>query len=337
MALSSDAIIKQEIIDQIGEIGRNKLRIFVQSSSEDQKMFSDGGLTFGVNKVPYGSCDACWYVNEPFVDIYDGKKLSIRPTIVLEGTDALNRKSSGNAQYQRFHHALGAVRNGVVGVYYLRKGSCKLREDLYGMAYNASKTEKGTYLIIDDLAVVKKLLQLHSSPDRFTGYLNEYLEQMKSIFDQMFQRVYGGSWKKFADKRSTIVMDDYIIKYAGRNTRNFTDGSQRAGHIAVGEMYLSKYYFIDKKMYYLFPRMTLDDLKSLDHSKRTDKEWYLLRNEPRVEIKTVDDIGGLDSTTKQKLLSIKNEPLLGGEPPRIFNACIQVIRAGLINGTFKIL
>ena len=43
---------------------------------------------------------------------------------------------------------------------------------------------------------------------------------------------------------STIIKKNYVIKYAGRMKRNFTDGSQRAGHIAVGEMFLTKYFFI---------------------------------------------------------------------------------------------
>ena len=33
-------------------------------------------------------------------------------------------------QYQRFHHALGAVKAGIIGVYYLKKGVHKIQEDL---------------------------------------------------------------------------------------------------------------------------------------------------------------------------------------------------------------
>lgn len=147
MAYSSDEIIKREIIDYLGyETHGIKLRVFPQSSNEDQKPFSEGGLTFGYKGVSYGSCDAAWYVDEKWVDGLNEKEINQKPVIALEGTDALNRNSGGNALYQRFHHALGAVKNGVVGVYYLKKGKTKIQPDLFGMAYFASKVEKGKYL-----------------------------------------------------------------------------------------------------------------------------------------------------------------------------------------------
>jgi len=46
-------------------------------------------------------------------------------------------------------------------------------------------------------------------------------------------------------------------------------------------------------------------------SKNTDKEWFLLRNEPNVFIKTIDDIEGVDQDIKKKLLQIKDKPLKG--------------------------
>lgn len=327
MALSSDEIIKREIIDIIGyKIGNLQLRIFPQSSNDDQILFENGGLTFSHESIDYGSCDACWLVTENSVE---------KPLIALEGTDALNRKSSGNAQYQRFHHALGAVKNGLIGVYYLKKGVDKIQEDLFGIAYYASQKEKGNYLIIDDLQVLKDLLNLYNNPKKFNKFIVDYLQIMFNIFKTKFDKNYGGSWDKFAEKRSTIIKEDYIIKHAGRMKRNFTDGSQRAGHIAVGEMYLTKYYFYDKKFYYLFPKMTKDDLKYLDIHKANDKEWHLLRHEPNVEIKTVDDIIGLSIKIKKKLISIKDEPLKG-DAMEVYRECINIIDSGLRNDKLKI-
>ena len=47
MALSSDEIIKREIIETFGDhIGNLHLRIFPESSNDDQVLFTDGGLTF---------------------------------------------------------------------------------------------------------------------------------------------------------------------------------------------------------------------------------------------------------------------------------------------------
>lgn len=336
MAYSSDEIIKHEILDTLGHETKGiKLRIFPQSSNEDQKPFSKGGLTFGFNGISYGSCDAAWYVDEKWIDGLNGLEINKKPIIALEGTDALNRNSGGNALYQRFHHALGGVRNGVVGIYYLKKGTQKIQPDLFGMAYFASKVEKGKYLIIDDLSIVRDLLECYHDPLSFSAYIDAYLEKMHEIFITKFNKAYGGDWKKFAECRSTIIQDGYVIKYAGRMRRNFTDGSQRAGHIAVGEMYLTKYYFYDKKFFYLFPKMTHKDLSILDHSKTTDKEWFLLRNEPNVEIKTMDDLVGLSQSVKDSLLSIQDTPLKG-DAIRLFNKCVKTIVDGLKNGKIKL-
>lgn len=158
---------------------------------------------------------------------------------------------------------------------------------------------------------------------------------MHSIFRSKFDKVYKGSWDNFAEKRSTIIKRGYIIKHAGRMKRNFTDGSQRAGHIAVGEMFLTKYYFYDRKFYYLFPKMTADDLLYLDQNKGNDKEWYLLRNEPNVEIKTVDHIEGIPNSIKNILYKIKDEPLKG-EIMKVYRRCVDEIARGLKNGSMKI-
>jgi hypothetical protein len=334
MALSSDEIIKREIADTVGERENVKIRIFPQSSRDDQDPFSKGGLTFGLDGVSYGSCDACWFVEEEWVDGLDGSKINQKPIIALEGTDALNRKSSGNAQYQRFHHALGAVKNGVVGIYYLKKGQDKIQPDLFGMAFYASKVEKGKYLIIDDLSVVNRLLDSYGTP-KFEEEINDQLDIMFNIFNDKFQKAYKGDWSLFAERRSTIIKKDFIIKYAGRMARNFFDASQRAGHIATGEMFLTKYYFYNKKFYYLFLKMTQEDLLNLDSSKRVDKEWFLLRHEPNVEIKTIDDLLGLNDKTKKKLISIKDEPLKG-EVLKIYNECVKDIVEGLNTEKIKL-
>lgn len=335
MAESSDRIIKQEIVDTLKcNYNHFKLRIFTEGSNEDQKLFSDGGLTFGYKNVSYGSCDAVWYIDEEWTDGFDNKKINFKPVIALEGTDALNRKSSGNAQYQRFHHALGAVKNGVIGIYYLKKGSDKIQEDLFGMAYFASKKEKGTYLIIQDLNIVKEILDVYDDKEKLNKYLSDYLEKTYKIFKDQFEKKYKGDWAKFAEHRSTIVKKDYVIKYAGRMKRNFTDGSQRAGHIAVGEMYLTKYYFFDKKIYYLFLKTTREDVEYLDKHKSDDKEWYLLRHESNVEIKTIDDILGLEDNLKKKLIQIKDEPIKGATK-LIYNRCKNIIEDGLKSGRYR--
>jgi len=117
--------------------------------------------------------------------------------------------------------------------------------------------------------------------------------------------------------------------------RNFTDGSQRAGHIAVGEMYLTKYFFPDKFFYYLWPRMTQKDLEFLDTHKKVDKEWAILRAEPNVKIITIDDLDGVNPEVKDALMGIKDKPLKN-DAMRIFRTNVEIIRQGLLNGQIKL-
>jgi len=210
MALSSDEIIKREIIDELGtKINDLQLWIFPESSNEDQKPFGEkGGLTFGVEGISYGSCDACWVKNERWINPFNNKTINIKPIVALEGTDALNRGSSGNAQYQRFHHALGAVKAGAIGVYYLKKGTHKIQEDLFGMAYFASKVEKGTYLIMDDLSELKELLEKCNNKIELEKFLKKKLDSMYKIFETKFKSVYK-DWDNFARKRSTDDSSDH--------------------------------------------------------------------------------------------------------------------------------
>lgn len=203
------------------------------------------------------------------------------------------------------------------------------------MAYNASVTEQGIYLIVDDLKVINDLLDLRLKPIELKEYIDNYLLKMKKIYDDSFNLKYKGSWDTFAKKRSTIIKPDYIIKYAARMIRNFTDGSQRAGHIAVGEMYLTKYFFPNKHFYYLFPKMTQADIDYLDKNKGNDKEWYLLRNEPNVTIVPIDNVIGVSKDVKDSLIKIKDLPSKGIEL-KIYNSCVKQIVVGLNNGKISI-
>lgn len=318
MALSSDEIIKRQIYEEVGScIGGIRIRLFPESSNEDQIPFSEGGLTFGYEGIHYGSCDAAWYIpNREYIDGYNGKKTDNLPVVALEGTDALTRGSTGNAQYQRFHHALGAVKNGLIGIYYLRRGPKKIQPDLYGMAYNASQSEKGYYLITQDLNEVKHLLVLidqHGvNSKEVLDFIEFILERMHKLYKESFAKKYKDSWEIFATKRSTLFLEDGIlVKHAARCLNNFTKSAQRAGHIAVGEMYLTKYFFPDYQIYYFFPRMTNSEKIYLDTNKKTDKEWGLLRKEPGVTLKTMDDLIGLPRELKTQLLNLRDKPLKG--------------------------
>ena len=47
--LSSDQIVKNEIIEELGfNKGKIELRIFPEGSNDDQRLFQEGGLTLGI-------------------------------------------------------------------------------------------------------------------------------------------------------------------------------------------------------------------------------------------------------------------------------------------------
>jgi hypothetical protein len=330
MALSSDEIVKREIIDTVGaKVGPYYARVFSEGSNDDQRLFNNGGLTFSFDGQDYGSCD-CVYVTQK-----DGAEI---PVLAIEGTDCLSRGSSGNAQYQRFHHALGAIKQGVIGIYYLRKGEFKVQPDLYGMAYNISKAYNTPYLIVQDLGVIRNILELMSGPqESLNSYIENYQKHSYQIYLDNFSRLYQNNIEKFADKRSTIIFEDYVVKYSSRNSRNFTDGQLRGGHIAVGEMFLTKSIFVDKKFLYLWPRMTKDELLLLDTSKSNDKEWRLLRHEPGVEVKTLDDLVGLPEDLRIFFLQYRADALKGALKVRWNEASKQLhglIKKGQVSINF---
>ena len=101
-------------------------------------------------------------------------------------------------------------------------------------------------------------------------------------------------------------------------------------------MYLTKYYFYEKKFYYLFPKMTQAYLEYLDKNKSDDKEWYLLRHEPNVEIKTADHIEGIPPKVKKLLYGIRDEPLKG-DVMRLYKMCVHIISDGLKTDKMRIL
>ena len=158
---------------------------------------------------------------------------------------------------------------------------------------------------------------------------------MELIFEESFAKRYSSDWHVFSKKRSTIIYDDYIIKYSGRWIKNFTDGSQRAGHIAVGEMYLSLYLFPNKHLFYLWPKMTADEVNHLDRTKAGDKEWSLLSGEERVTIVTRDDIRNLPMDIVRDLEEVSHLPGKG-EALKTYNRCIKFIVSGLRDGSLSI-
>jgi hypothetical protein len=329
---TSDQITKQELTNIILPIKEKypelEIRIFSEGSDQDQKIFEDGGCTFVHAGKKYGSCDA--------VLIY--KDL----IIAIEMTDALNRGSSGSAQIQRFHHALGAVKKGYLGIYYLRHGKNTVQPVLYGMAVNCSKYSNGKYLITQDLKIVIRLIEEYAKSKKdYNSYLRDLISKMKEKFDLAFTKNYKDSWENFAEQRSLIIHDKYILKYVSSNYESFTVSSKRAGHITLGEFFLGRYLLEDlllnkKKYIFLLPRLTAADLKKLNEVKNEDKEWLLMNNEPNSSIKTIDDLTGLPKNLYATIQSIKTKPMTNGTLARKkYNKCMNKIVKWLKKNKFN--
>ena len=311
MANKSDEIIKRELLD-IGELNNLKLRVFPGGSREDQKHWVDGGLSFGYGTIMYGSCDGVWYIEKTWQDKLSKRRSEFTPVLAIEGTLALERGSSGNAQYQRFFHALGAVLSGVIGMYYLRAGKDIMRYDLSKAALNASELHGVDYFVVDNLKDVKKIVTALASKNKsdYKRIARNIRKKMGNHFNAVFSRKFKNNIEEYYKARSIIRLRDMNIKYLAGNYRNFTESSQRGGHIILGEFLMAKY-MLKEPFYFLLPRLLPQEVKKLDKSNK--KEWLVLRNDKMGKLITLNDLGGINPKLEKAILSLKNEPLGGSK------------------------
>jgi hypothetical protein len=336
MAYKSDMIVKQEL-QSVGSMGDLKLRIFPGDSRDDQLHWVDGGLCFGKRDWMYGSCDGAWYVDEPFKDPLTGETTSQKPIIAVEGTLALERGSSGDAQYQRFFHVLGAVMSGVIGVYYLRAGKHPMRPDLPQAAIHATEKHGCPYLVVNDLSDIQQLVfsiaKYGQDSGEVTSVIERVITQMRRYWESAFERQYKSDIQKYYQSRSIILTpQNQYIKYAGRNLRNFTESSQRAGHIALGEFYLAKY-FLAQKFYYFLTRLSKEEVQKLNA--RNAKEWKLMRSDDLGTIMTIEDFNGITQEIKEGLESLKDTPLKG-QSMKLHRLLMKLFRENIESGNITL-
>jgi hypothetical protein len=81
--------------------------------------------------------------------------------------------------------------------------------------------------------------------------------------------------------------------------------------------------------------MTESDLAFLDRTKGKDKEWFLLRNEPNVEIVSIDRLNGVSQNIVEEILYYKDDPSKG-EALKSYNRNMKIIMEGLRVGSIKI-
>lgn len=349
MAYDSDARVKETLkeISRNAKIKNLHPKIF-DESNEDQKHWTKGGLTFGPETCFYGSNDAGWFLKKPF--IVNNKKISdLTPVLIVEGSYGTETGNTGSAQYARFSHALGAVRDGFIGVYFIpfestyRKAdgtetTAYLEYDMVYAALNASEVEKGEYLFIDaynkDLMIEFLKTLDEGNKDKIENIIKKIKQIMKSYADERSR----GKNKKYLydDERVGKLLMFNVVAFSAFNFRTNTKykaGSFRNGHTILGEALTIKYWH-KKPFDLVLARFTHDDCKKLDSFKK--KEWLLLRTFKDIRIITLDDLDFKNSELKKELYDFLDElPLLGKSLLRK-NVLAGKIFEGFRHGLIKI-
>ena len=321
----TDDIIKTEL-GRIGDYKDLKRRYFVGSSNYDQLLWCDGGLTFGYDGL-YGSNDFAWYREEDWTHEYSGKTVDKKPVIIIEGTHCLNTKSYGTAQLQRFHHAYGAFMNGIISVYYLKKGKHPIRHDLLLAAYYATNLHRkqgnpGAYIVTEDYEDIEKLVHLvgdfGETSKEVSDYIDELLEKMKKGFEEFFDNRYKKRKKNYMDYlRDRCIFrtpQGHWIKYLGPKKDSVLDSSIRYGHIMLGEAFVTNYLLLGSGLIsnntpfnYFFPLINNEEYNEINSKLTKDKEWLILSNmKSHWIITTSDELVFNDRKLTESIIPFKN-------------------------------
>lgn len=351
----TDTVVKR-MLDQIGDQGNLRRRRFLGTSRLDQELWSNGGLSFGVNGFIYGSCDFAWFAKEEWVDPFNGTKCNEKPYLVVEGTDCLNTRSWGSAQTQRFHHALGPFLCGINSVYFLNRGVFPIRPYLPAAAYYAShyehqKGNNASYLITDDINDIRDLVVIAGTlgikSNNFKDKVDEILQKMFSYFNATFRSShFDSNWEKYLRTRAITKTPEGIwVKDLGPKKNSLTDSSVRYGHIVLGEALTTEYLLIGSGLfnpetqifYYLFPLMNRSDIVELDNILANDKEWNLVRRAGHPwRIITLDDLEGVDESIRRRINQNFRKANLNTCKTEWENTK-EIIREGLRLGKIKII
>ncbi|MCJ7760634.1 hypothetical protein MUP59_05770 [Candidatus Bathyarchaeota archaeon] len=341
MAYASDARIKKDL-KEIGSQGKLKLRVF-DESHEDHRQWKDNGLRFGL----YGASDGAWYLDETWTDPISGEVCDKKPVIVVEGSFGTERGNIGSAQYARFHHALGAVIRGLVGVYFIPTRSSYYRDNVehkaawrldlvYGCLGASELHAPGEYLMIDayDPGLLKNLVSTYATDDVQSqqSLIKGIKDEMKTYADEAYFKTFKTSDPTAAfsrHSRNYAYNKSRIGKILKHNVKAFTDARYRNGHIIVGEALLLRYW-AKKQVDLILPRFTNEDCIMLDH--REQKEWKLLRSRKDIRIITFDDLIFKDRSLEKGLIAIRAKlPLLGDELVKM-NSIIRKMKDDFGNG-----
>jgi len=349
MAYDSDIRVKENLkdISRNAKIKNLKIRAF-DESNEDQKHWTKGGLTFGPENCLFGSNDVAWFLEKPYV-VNNNQISNLTPVLVVEGSYGTETGNTGSAQYARFSHALGAVIDGFIGVYFIpfestyrksdgTESTAYVRYDMLYAALNVSDIEKGEYLFIDayDLNLMTELLEAvdDGNKDKIKMVIQKVKEIMKSFAD----RHDATKHKKYVyncDRVGKLLMFNVVAfsDFNFRTNTKYKSGRFRNGHTIVGDA-LKNIYWHKKPFDLILARFTHKDCKKLDSFKK--KEWLLLRTFKNLRIITLDDLEFNDKELEKELyLFLDVLPLLNDNLVKK-NVLSKKILSGFKDGSIKI-
>jgi len=313
----TDDFIKSEI--NLIKTKNLKKKFYLGSSRQDQKLWGDSGLTFGIDGYKYGSLDFAFYQkNQQWTEPFNKKKVSERPMVVIEGSDCLNTRSWGNAQIQRFHHVYAGFLSDLCSIYYLRKGDHPIRPELFGVSsylnqYYSDNTKLGSLLIISEFNKLEDLIKkidIFDAPSKeYSEVILSYNSEMEEKFNSFFNKF--SNWLAYLEKRAIIkTAEGNFVKYLGPRKKSLVDSSQRMGHIIIGEAFISRFLLEKSKLfnpdndyfYYFFPLLTKKEVEQIDIKLQNDKEWRLLRKpDNKWRIVTLDCLSGVKPSISDKI------------------------------------
>ena len=268
-----------------------------------------------------GSNDGAWTIDNSY------------PLIVVEGTFGTERGQFGDGQLNRVSHSLGVALNGFVGVTlvpycgqsFIKKGSRKdivskninyanglLHKGMATLALEFSKNNDGKFLIIDpykenllrDL-IVEAVLRYFNKPNNYDSIVGIIIKDME---DYLGNSKYGERSKQTI--QSLYDKDGLLLKERARfytqNLAALTTSTKRDGHGLLGKN-LIELYSTKGDLYSIFIRLSNKDIDLL--RKRKSKEFSFILNNPKIRVRSFDDLIFVDKQLMKKVLDFKNQNL----------------------------
>ncbi len=355
MAYTSDLRLKnllkdihclaQKKLEPFGINHRLELRIF-DESSEDAKLFKEGGLSFTdpYTNMVLGSNDAGW--------IIDGKF----PLVIVEGTFGTERGQFGDGQLNRFSHSASVALNGYIGVTFvpfvgesyskdgtipsdvksknIRIKKANIHTGFLTGALNISKTQKGKFLIIDAYDINKLCDLIVESTKNYFHIENNLQKLIESILTTMSETL---GKKTYGERSNQVISSLYdtdkniLSEHSRLYTQNYlalTTSTKRDGHGLLGKNLIEIYSSSSGDYYAIFIRLTKDDLDKL--SRRNSKEFQYLIKNPLVKVKCIDDLEFEDKSLEKEMRKIITANLFQNREKEIIKRIQYGINRGLI-------